>query len=208
MPEPQTHTQPHIKPSRILIIRPSALGDVVRTVPALVSLRTAFPKAEIDWLVESGFEEAITAHPALSSVISFPKRAIKSSWLRPTSNPLWKLCSQLRAARYDAVFDLQGLARSAFLTWLTGASARYGPREAREGGWLAYTHKVPTSHLTHTVDRMLAVVAACGINTTFDMQLHAPSHALDALVNSPLGDIKYALLAPTSRWPAWALPPA
>lgn len=153
-------------------------------------------------MVESGFEESISGHPALTSVISFPKRSIKSSWLRFTDNPIWQLRKLLKAAKYDAVFDLQGLARSGLLTWFTGAAARYGPREAREGGWLAYTHRVPTSQLVHTVDRMVAVVAACGIKARYDMQLHAPQGALDELIGSSLGQTKYVLLAPTSRWPA------
>jgi ADP-heptose:LPS heptosyltransferase len=68
-------------PTRILIIRPSALGDVCRTVPALASLRAANPSAQIDWLVQDTFAPAIRHHPGLSSVVEFPasRSALPSS---------------------------------------------------------------------------------------------------------------------------------
>ena len=57
-------------PRNVLIIRPSAMGDVARTVPALASLRAAFPRANIDWVVQTGFEAVVAHHPALTRVIS------------------------------------------------------------------------------------------------------------------------------------------
>jgi len=61
------------EPRRILLVRPSALGDVARTVPALVSLRRAFPEAKIDWLVHESFLDAVAHHPDLSEAIPFPR---------------------------------------------------------------------------------------------------------------------------------------
>ncbi len=71
------------QPKRVLIIRPSALGDVCRTVPVLVSLRTAFPEAAIDWVVQEEFTDAVSGHPGLTEVIPFPRRRLARWWSGP-----------------------------------------------------------------------------------------------------------------------------
>jgi lipopolysaccharide heptosyltransferase I len=190
------------RPRNILLIRPSALGDVARSVPALVSVRGAFPDARIDWLVEQGFEDVIAAHPALSSTVSFPKRAIKAAMRRLNPGPLLAFRKQLKAARYDMVFDLQGLARSATMAYATGAPCRIGLAQARELGWLAYTLRVKADIDMHAVDRMLAVVAGAGITPVADMRLYTPPGAMKWLADQPWSGDSFVLLAPTSRWPA------
>lgn len=189
-------------PRNILIIRPSALGDVARSVPALVSLRRAFPEARIDWIVEQGFEDVLTAHPALSSVIAFPKREIKAGVKRFDLTPLGAFWRGLRNAHYDMVFDLQGLARSAAMCLATGATNRYGLADAREFGWLAFTHRAKVDIEQHTVDRMLAVVQAAGVEAVRDMRLYTPAAAASWRDQQPWAAAPYAVLAPTSRWPA------
>lgn len=185
---------------RILIIRPSALGDVARTVPCLVSLRAAYPGAHIDWLVEQGSGEVIRYHPALSGVVSFPKKAIKAAAKRLNFGPFLAFRKQLRAANYDAVFDLQGLARSAAMAFATRAPRRYGLATARELGWLAYTHKAAADIQMHTVERMLEVVRAAGVEAIHDMRLYTPPPAMGWLSTQPVARSRYAVLAPTSRW--------
>ena len=74
-------------PKRILIVRPSALGDVCRTVPVLVSLRRAFGRAQIDWLVQAQFADAITAHPALDRIVTFPRTQMADWWHNPIVKP-------------------------------------------------------------------------------------------------------------------------
>jgi lipopolysaccharide heptosyltransferase I len=193
-------------PRRILIVRPSALGDVARTVPALVSLKRAYPDAAIDWLVNDAFADVIAHHPDLASVIPFPRRALGR-------NPLKALAYMrlLRGRRYDAVFDLQGLARSGWLTWSTRAPQRIGPADARELATLAYTDRVKIpAGVVHTVDRMLAIVAGSGgvagadVPIVRDMRLHVgPADAQwadDRLRALHVDDQPYALFAPTARW--------
>lgn len=187
-------------PRRILIVRPSALGDVARTVPALVSLKRAHPDAAIDWLVNDAFADVIAHHPDLADVIPFPRKTLGR-------NPLKALAymRMLRNRRYDAVFDLQGLARSGWLTWSTGAPQRVGPADARELATLAYTQRVTVPpDAVHTVDRMLAVVAGAGVPIVRDMRLHiGPADAAWAhehLRALRIDDQPYALFAPTARW--------
>lgn len=206
---PPPPSGPH--PERILLIRPSALGDVCRTVPCLVSLRRAFPSARIDWLVQEGFEPAVAAHPDLSGVVSFPKAAIKAGLRRLRPGAMLAFGRSLRRAAYDAVYDLQGLARSGLMAALTRARHRVGFADARELGWLGYTrkHRVPDGH---TVDRMLGLLEADGVPTFQDPHSpYSPQQLTQAmrLYTTPadrawaesLGLGRVAVLAPTSRWP-------
>src|SRR5687767_11916318 len=97
-------------PRRILIIRPSALGDVARTVPALVSLKRAFPQSQIDWLVNDTFVDAIAHHPDLHEVVPFPrKRLSRFGWSPGATREGLRYFAELRRRGYDAVYDLQGL---------------------------------------------------------------------------------------------------
>ncbi|MBX3358207.1 MAG: glycosyltransferase family 9 protein [Phycisphaeraceae bacterium] len=189
-------------PGKILIIRPSALGDVCRSVPVLVSLRRAFPDAAIDWLVQDTFAPAIAAHPDLSSVIPFPRRRFGDWWRGRPGVELAAWLRNLRRARYDLVLDCQGLARSGAFAWATGAPRRLGYAEAPEGAWLAYTQRVSAPRDHHAVDRMLALADAAGARIIPDLRLHAPPADRDALAADPrLANARFALLAPTSRWP-------
>ena len=196
-------------PGCILLLRPSALGDVCRTVPCLVSLRRAYPQARIDWLVQEGFEAAVAAHPDLSGVVTFPKNAIKSGLGRLRPGAALAFARTLRRGHagepYDAVYDLQGLARSGVMAALTRAGHRVGFSDARELGWLGYTNSylVPEGH---TVDRMLGLLEADGVPAPREpdslaqaMRLHtAPA---DREWAQSLGLGRVAVLAPTSRWP-------
>lgn len=194
-------------PSRILIIRPSALGDVCRSVPVLAALRSAFPAASIDWLVQDTFAPAIASHPALSRVVPFVRSRVGKVHMAAGRAELRALLGTLRSAAYDVVLDCQGLARSGVLSRITGAPLRIGHADAREMAFLAYSRRVPHAPGTseHTVDRMLELLAPLGIDPPADpdMRLHLPA-SLDHWPARTLGLVpgqRYALLAPTSRWP-------
>ena len=189
------------QPSRILFIRPSALGDVCRSVPVVASLHRAFPDATIDWLVQSEFIDAIIVHPAISNVIPFPRNVLRK-WYTPSGmKHIWKLCKQLQNNRYDLVIDGQGLGRSGFLTWVTGAPHRIGPSNAREFGWLGYTDRVNITK-THTVDVMLELLERLNIEVVKDMKLYVdpPSEVWWSTYCKEHEVDRYAVLAPTSRW--------
>src|SRR5690349_12966590 len=131
---------------RILIVRPSALGDVCRTVPVLASLRRAFPKAAIDWVVQEEFIPAVAAHPAVSELISFPRSRFAHWWRSPGCWPeIWRWFRSIRRRKYDLVVDCQGLGRSGLITFESKARHRVGLRSAREMAWLAYNHRVASS---------------------------------------------------------------
>lgn len=197
-------------PRSILIVRPSALGDVCRTVPVLASLRRAYPEARIDWLIQDSFIDAIWHHPALTEAIPFARKDLGRSLSRLNPGPLLKLLSKLRANHYDLVLDCQGLARSGFLTWATGARRRVGYSDARELSWLALNRRIKAPASMHTVDRMLELVRGIGIDPVSDMRLYTGPHErawveriTRATANGAASAAaSYAILAPTSRWPA------
>ena len=144
--------KPKPEPKRILIVRPSALGDVCRTVPVLVSLRKAYPKATIDWLVQADFADAITAHPALDEAVLFPRQRFARWWRNPAvAREMYRWFAGLGKRGYDLVFDCQGLGRSGLITWATKASTRVGFGCAREFAWLGYNVRHPPTSATHTM---------------------------------------------------------
>lgn len=206
-------------PSRILIIRPSALGDVCRSVPVLASLRAAFPLARIDWLVQDGFAPAVAHHPALlahgGGVVPFPRAKLKR-WYAPATTPaLREFLAGLAAARYDLVLDCQGLLRSGLFALATRAPRRIGFENAQELGWLGLTERVPAPRDLHAVDRMLLLAEAAGAPSVYDLRVYtgaeerawAASHPALTAGAGESGSDGYAVIAPTTRWPGkrWAM---
>ncbi len=196
-------------PQRILLIRPSALGDVCRTVGVLASLRQAFPNAAIDWIVQDDFAPAVQAHPAVDEIIGFPRSHFTKLGKGPGS--LLAMLGWLRSLRkkhYDLVLDCQGLARSGMMTFVTGAKTRIGQRSAREFAWLAYNQRAPKDKSTllppHTVDQMFLLIEHLGIPVIRDMRLFVEqTHASwwdQQRENLGIASGPYAVLAPTSRW--------
>jgi lipopolysaccharide heptosyltransferase I len=169
--------------SRILLIKPSALGDVVHTIPVLVKLRARYPRARIDWLITPENADIVRCHPALSNVVLFARRDFSKPGHRWRATVAFRdLLKQIRRAKYDLIVDMHGQMRSAFFALISGAGVRIGfdrpikfsrtisaehdlknvPsrgwRGAREGSWVAYTHRIPIPTLdVHAIDRYLWV---------------------------------------------------
>ncbi|HMO25166.1 MAG TPA: lipopolysaccharide heptosyltransferase II, partial [Tepidisphaeraceae bacterium] len=187
-------------PKRILIIKPSALGDIVHPLPLLPLLRNRFPGATITWLVVPAFASLLTDHPQIDDVILFERR-------RWTS--VFALSRALRERAFDLVLDVQGLFRSGFLGWMTGAPVRVGFSYAREMAWWFYTADVDTpTPERHAIERYLDVAEALGCArgpVTFEFGVtEADRTAVDALFDR---STPYAVLLPgtnwaTKRWPA------
>ncbi|GBD37524.1 ADP-heptose--LPS heptosyltransferase 2 [bacterium HR36] len=214
---------------RILIIKPSAFGDVLHTLPVLVKLRRRYPHARIDWLITPENADAVRHHPSLNSVVLFPRREVhlfgenRLAW-----GTWWSMLRRLRESRYDLVLDLQGLLRSGLLCWWTGARVRlgfdrprsgvrapkdrlvhrcrHGWRGTREWAWLAYTHRIPVPTLdVHAVDRYLWVGQWLGFDDAPpDLRLYWPREAdiwAEDLLRHGLGRHPWVLLAPGTVWP-------
>lgn len=185
-----------------MLIKPSALGDVVHTIPVLVKLRARYPNARIDWLVTPENADIVRCHPALSNVVLFARRDFSKRgrrWRALVS--FFDLLKQIRRAKYDLVIDMHGQLRSAFFALVSGAHVRigfdrpikrgltvsaehdlrnvpsHGWRGAREGSWIAYTHRVSIPTLdVHAIDRYLWVGSLLGFDEDPpDLTIHLSS---------------------------------
>ena len=148
----------------ILLIKPSSLGDVVMALPALSALRRSFPDARITWLIRPEFAPLIEGHPHLDDIILFDRRRLGKAWWHPGAlGDLVALVRDLRRRRFDAVFDAQGLFRSAALARLSGCRRRFGPIWRREFAHRFYTDAVPR-HLdwVHVIDYYAKILEAMG----------------------------------------------
>ncbi len=195
-------------PQRILIVRPSALGDAARTVPCLVALRSAYPAARIDWLINAPFADAIRAHPALGRAAASGGGGDEGEGVIPLDRTntaaALRLMRRLRAQRYDLAIDLQGLARSGLFTRATAAPRRVGDANARELAWLGYNRRHRIDPALHAVDRMVGLLQAEGIPPSHDLTLHVPPEdgpwAAAFLGEHGLTAGRYACVAPTAQW--------
>ena len=139
--------------SRILVIKPSSLGDIVHALPTVASLRRRFPSAKITWLVKREWAAVLEGNPDLNEVLALDLSL--KGWLAA-----WRA---VRAGRFDTVVDLQGLLRSALLGWISGAPIRIGFANSREGSPWFYTERVPVpSPSMHAVDRYLLTAQCLG----------------------------------------------
>jgi heptosyltransferase-1 len=102
---------------RVLLIKTSSLGDVIHTLPALTDAMGALPGIQFDWVVEEGFAEIPTWHPAVANVIPVAIRRWRKNLWQTLKNGEWRQFKRrLRDTRYDLVIDAQGLLKSAWLT--------------------------------------------------------------------------------------------
>src|SRR5262245_52562197 len=161
-----------LRASRILIVRLSAMGDVVHVLPMLAALRAALPDARIGWLVEERAASLLEGHPQLDRVWIWPRKRITELLRRgrvfAALRVVRDFTRELRAARYEVAIDAQGNARSAALAWLSGAPRRIGLayRYAREGAGFFYTDRVvPTQARQLKVVRALELLSPLGIET-------------------------------------------
>ena len=194
------------KSPRILIVKLTAIGDVIHALPVASALRDAWPKAHLAWLVEGRVADLLHGHRALNEVIALPRRWYKSP------RGVWGLRRTLRAGRFDVTLDLQGLTKSAAAAWLSGAKHRIGfaGEMARElSGWFNNRRFVVSSE--HVVDRYRELLAPLGVYSPA-VRFDVPRHARDILaVDRMLASLRwhrsFALLNPGAGWPSKRWPP-
>lgn len=150
----------------ILIIKLSAIGDVVHTLPALTTLHQRFPEANIAWLVEEEAGALLTHHPYLKRVIVFKrKRWLKnlkhvSRWYA-TAQDMVSFIKELRSTNYDLIIDFQGLLKSGVLVLLSRGSRKAGYDKTRELSYCFLNERVPADSMdNHAVERNNNLVKA------------------------------------------------
>jgi lipopolysaccharide heptosyltransferase I len=189
-------------PQRILIIKPSAIGDVVHALPVLNLLRRTYPTAHISWLVTPACAGLIDGHPQLDEVIRFDRKRFGRAWRSPAAAAaLAAFHGDLYRRQFDLVIDLQGLFRSGWLGFSTGARTRVGTSTDREFGWAFHTHvaEVGGRH-RHAVDRYLSLAEHLGLGTG-PVEFVFPTDDGDRAAIAPLlPDGPFAVLVPTTNW--------
>ena len=143
----------------ILIVKLSAIGDVIHTLPSLTALRKLYPEAHITWVVEEAAAGLVKNHPLLNAVlISRRKSWIKYLRKGEFSRPLREMRTFLRELRkrpYDLVIDFHGLLKSALIVLFSGGKRKLGYDSLQELSGLFYNEKIPEDMNKHAVDRYL-----------------------------------------------------
>lgn len=209
---------------RLLIVRLSAMGDVIHTLPAAQTLREAFPQAMIGWMIEERWAELLCAP---GTPLRGPRSAQRPlvDWVHPVNLTGWrssllavstlqqiaKVWNDVRAAHYDVAVDMQGAIRSTLLARLSGARVLYGAAEPRESpASLWYTRSV-IAQGAHVVEQNLSVAEAVGQKSLPVPQAVLPRDlSVERRVERRLADDgvdAFAILNPgagwgAKRWPA------
>ncbi|WP_028635263.1 MULTISPECIES: lipopolysaccharide heptosyltransferase I [Pseudomonas] len=147
---------------RVLIIKTSSLGDVIHTLPALTDAAHAIPGIRFDWVVEEGFAEIPSWHPAVDQIIPVAIRRWRKNLWQTLRSGEWKAFKQrLRARKYDLVIDAQGLVKSAWLTRYVKAPIAGLDRYSAREGWASrfYDRRLSVAVGQHAVERVRQLFA-------------------------------------------------
>jgi ADP-heptose:LPS heptosyltransferase len=160
-------------PSSVLVIKPSSLGDVVHTLPAVASIKRHWPAARLRWLINPECAPLLEDNAHVDDVVIFPRDQFRGfvGW---TKIPRW-FASLRKRARSDLVLDFQGLLRSALIARGMGPSTVIGLSDAREGAHLFYHAVADVSTKTHAVERYLAIPALFHAENTAPLEWPLPA---------------------------------
>lgn len=191
---------------RILIVRLSAIGDVIHAMPLACALRDRFARAFLAWVAAEPAAALLRGHEALDELIVLPRRWLKSP------HQVWSLRRRLQALRCDVAIDAQGLFKSALAAWLSGAPRRigYGDHWGRELSWLFHTDLIRT-RTQHTVDRTLELLRPLGIENPkvqFRVPVGLPEREAAARILQSVGiEGPFAIINSGAGWPSKLWPP-
>ena len=191
---------------RILLIKPSSLGDIVHAMPTCAAIRRAYPKARLTWLVKRVWAGLVERIDGVDRV--WPVEPTLAGWLSQV--PL------LRTEHFDLVVDLQGLFRSAAIGWFSGSPLLVGFANGREGSPWFYSRRVPVPQVEmHAVDRYLLVAKAVGAGQSgtpeFRFRIPKTDHdEIDRLLSRSgvTPGTSWVAMNPSARWPTKRWPAA
>lgn len=185
----------------ILIVRLSALGDVVHAIPAAAALRRAFPEARIDWLIEARHRDILELVTVLDRIVVV-RQSTLGGWTR--------VLRELRTAHYDVALDFQGLTKSAVLARGSGARRVFGFSlwHLREKSARPFYTGATDAEGGHTIQKNLRLLRTLGIE---DSRIEFPLLPVDSpaltTLRTTIGDAQYALINPGAAWPNKRWPP-
>ncbi|MEI6233961.1 MAG: glycosyltransferase family 9 protein [Planctomycetota bacterium] len=208
---------------RILIVRLSAFGDCLHTVPALVALRRKFPEAHIGWAIEKLPYSVLHGHPMVDSWHIFPRQALKlgNSKIFDGMRDMSSFRKDLIGQHYDAAIDFQGLTKSGLVTWWSRAKQRIGFKgeDSREFNLVFANKRVkPPEEAVHVVEKNLSLLKPLGVELPEKPEWVMPSYAPEIESTRPFlnecgligGDgqpVKYVIINPGATWFTKRYPP-
>ena len=163
-------------PQRILIVKLSAIGDVIQTLPMMEALKDQYPRAQIDWVVEEDASELLFGHPVLNRVIvsrrkSWQRRLFQKGQFLATCREIRRFIRELRSVRYDWVIDNHGIFKSGILVAFSRGRRKIGfkasPGIADEGSYFFTNERYqPLPIDRHALERYLDLIAQVGVSVT------------------------------------------
>src|SRR3954466_1923410 len=158
---------------KILIIKPSSLGDIVHTLPAVSAIRTAHPNAEITWVINPEWAPLLRGNRDVNHVHIFPRNEFRGAF--SISPNLLRWMRQTRQLQPDVALDFQGLLRSAFIARVSRAREIFGMSDAREGSRFAYNHVARVDRRAHAVERYLKLAERFGVPAERPLRFPLPT---------------------------------
>ena len=185
---------------KILILKPSSLGDVIHALPVLRMLKRHLPASEIYWWIDSNLAPLLEGDPDLAGLILFHRKHWQSPrhWLGLGKSVRW-----VREQAFDYAVDLQGLARSGLFAWLAKVDVTIGLAGAREGSSAAYDLIAPAPlRSRHAVDRYLEVLRPLNVPVRWDFAWLPERSEVAAGIQKrfPVSGSKWIILQPGARW--------
>jgi lipopolysaccharide heptosyltransferase II len=186
---------------KILIVKPSSLGDIIQTLPVLRLLKAGDRRREIYWWISSELAQVLHGDPDLSGVFLFERQRWAAPWHWAE---VVQRVRELRAQRFDWVIDLQGLARSSLIAWAAGGALTVGVEDWREGAPALYDLVIPRpSFQTHAVEWYLEVVRRLGVPVHSDFTWLPPRPQVASEVHRKwkVQAGRWMIVNPGARWP-------
>lgn len=185
---------------KILILKPSSLGDVVQALPVLRLLKLHWPNSEIFWWIDAGLAPLLEGDPDLTGIVRFKRRR----WGNPINLPeVWHSIGWMRQQNFDLVIDLQCLFRSAMFAWLANGKSLVGLDESREGARGFYDVAVRRdSFYTHAADWYLAVLKKLNVPVHSNFDWLPERRAISAEVKRKWStdSARWIVVQPGARW--------
>ena len=186
---------------KILILKPSSLGDVIQALPVLRLLKLHWPRSQIFWWIDSSLAPLLEGDSDLTGVVRFER----NTWASPVHWPeIWRSVRWMRNQAFDLVVDLQCLARSGAFAWLANGRLLIGLDEPREGARGFYDLIVmrPSFH-THAVDWYLGVLKLLNVpvHWSFDWLPERRDVADEVKRKWMDGNARWIVIQPGARWP-------
>lgn len=177
----------------ILIIKPSSLGDIVHTLPAVAAIREAHPHAKITWVINPEWAPLLRGNRDVDHVHLFPRGQFRGI---ATSTLLLSWLIKTRALRPDAAVDFQGLLRSALIGRISRAGKLFGLSDAREGSRFFYDEMAEVKRTSHSVERYIKLAELLGANVHSPLRFRLPTGDPLSRFEAPL---PFILLHPFAR---------